>query len=72
MCVHVCVHACVCAHTHIQREVGEIYLKELAHVIVRVGKFKKNLRGRPAGWRPGVELMCCYESEGLKQKSFLL
>lgn len=41
MCVHVCVHACVCAHTHIQREVGEIYLKELAHVIVRVGKFKK-------------------------------
>ena len=41
-----CVCVCVCVY---REQEGEVYFKELAHVIVRVGKFKICRTGPQAG-----------------------
>ena len=43
-----CVCVCVCVCVYREQE-GEVYFKELAHVIVRVGKFKICRTGPQAG-----------------------
>ena len=45
---YVCVCVCVCVCVYREQE-GEVYFKELAHVIVRVGKFKICRTGPQAG-----------------------